>query len=137
MTFRTEKYITRAMVRAEPQALFVFGDNIAEVGRAGQAKEMRGEPNAVGIPTKWFPSMSENAFFRDSDLPEVRGHIEAQFKLLAQHIVMMGGDVVWPEDGIGSGLAQLRERAPQIWAFIDMLRARVERAAQALDRGEK
>lgn len=126
MTLRTAKFITRAMVRAAPDTLFVFGDNIAEMGFAGQAKAMRGEPNAIGIPTKWYPAMTETAFFKDADLPKVEGQIVAQFKLLAQHIVR-GGDVVWPEDGIGTGLAQLDKRAPRIFDLIASTRALLEK----------
>lgn len=37
-------HITRAMLRAEPEKLFVFGDNFVRTGFGGQAKEMRGEP---------------------------------------------------------------------------------------------
>jgi len=52
MGIRTEKHITRQMLRAEPGTLWVFGDNLQRKGLGGQAKEMRGEPNAIGIPTK-------------------------------------------------------------------------------------
>lgn len=125
MTFRTEKFITRHMVRANRDTLFVFGDNLAEIGHGGQAKEMRGEPNSVGIPTKWYPAMEDDAFFKESDLHIVKGYIEAQFKLLAMQLAK-GGDVVWPEDGIGTGLARLRERAPSIFAIIVAGRSRLE-----------
>jgi len=64
---RREKYITRAMVRAKPRTMFVFGDNMARSGFGGRAKEMRGEPNAVGIPTKWRPAKDEAAYFKDAD----------------------------------------------------------------------
>lgn len=126
MTFRTEKFITRAMLRAEPETLFVFGDNVAEAGYGGQAKEMRGEPNAIGIPTKWYPAMTEAAFFKDADLAKVEGQIMAQFKLLAQHLVK-GGDVVWPQEGIGTGFAQLQQRAPRILDLIEHMRALLEK----------
>src|SRR5437879_2286734 len=101
--FRTEKRISRAMVQSKPKTLFVFGDNIKGAGLGGQARAMRGEPNAVGIPTKWIPSNSESAFFTDDDFPEVRTVIEERFKILAEHL-SHGGDVVWPIEGIGTGL---------------------------------
>ena len=44
--------ITREFVRNHPDFIFVFGDNLAKKGLGGQAREMRGEPNAVGIATK-------------------------------------------------------------------------------------
>lgn len=122
MGFRTEKFITKAMVRAAPDTLFVFGDNMKGTGRGGQAFAMRGEPNTVGIPTKWAPSMSDGAFFSDSDLPAVHGRIDARFLKLVTHL-RNGGDVVWPEDEIGSGRAELRVRAPKIWGYIMTHRA--------------
>lgn len=126
MAFRTAKFITRVMLRAEPDTLFVFGDNMRGTGNGGQAKVMRGEPNAVGIPTKWFPSMVDGAFFCDNDLPRIRTMLEKQFKRLSDHLAK-GGDVVWPEDGIGTGRAQLQERAPRIWNMIEQARQELQR----------
>ncbi len=128
MGFRTEKLITRTMLRAEPDSLFVFGDNIAGWGLGGQAAVMRGEPNAVGIPTKWHPTMHGSAFFTDADYDYVRPRIAAQFARLLSCIAR-GGEVVWPEDGIGTGRAQLQTRAPRIFAMIEDGRATLERAA--------
>lgn len=123
--FRTEKYITRKMVRAEPGTLFVFGDNIGRKGLRGQAREMRGEPNSVGVPTKWLPTRDANAYFRDDDFDRVKASIDAQLWKLANHLDH-GGKVVWPEDGIGTGLAELETRAPRIFAYIETARAFLE-----------
>lgn len=106
------------MLRAEPEKLFVFGDNLLERGFGGQAKEMRGEPNAVGLPTKRSPSMCESAFFASHprDYLKVQIHARAAQNRLWEHVVN-GGVVVWPNSGIGTGLAQLETRAPRIFAF--------------------
>ncbi len=117
------RYITRDMLKAEPEKLFVFGDNIQRRGCGGQAKEMRGEPNAVGIPTKRFPSMSETAFFTDIILPY---WIESCKRDLIK-LLVFDGTVVWPEAGIGTGLAQLEKRAPLIWRAIERLRIGLEK----------
>lgn len=114
-------FITRADIRASPDTLFVFGDNMKERGLGGQARQMRGEPNAVGIPTKWNPTMEEDAFFIDSDLPAVQGLIDERFDKLVAHM-KRGGRVVWPANGIGTGLADLQRRAPRIWAHIEQRR---------------
>lgn len=119
MPIRTEKFVTRAMLRAEPDTLWLFGDNLMRVGLGGQAREMRGEPNAVGVPTKREPSNQQGAFFENSldheiefikaskpDVDRLRAHLAA------------GGQVVFPEDGIGTGLADLERRAPRIWARL-------------------
>ncbi len=44
-------------------------DSVQRHGLAGQAKEMRGEPNAIGVATKWAPSTNPKAFFDDSPVP--------------------------------------------------------------------
>lgn len=118
---RTEEFITRAMCKACPDTLFVFGDNMVERGLGEQAKEMRGEPNAVGIPTKLLHGSHATDFFRDEDLERARVKINAAFIKLFVHAAK-GGDIVWPASGIGTGLAELEIRAPKIWSLIENLR---------------
>lgn len=125
MSFRYEKHITRQMLRDNPNTLFVFGDNMERRGFGGQAAEMRGEPNAVGIPTKHKPSMSEDAFFTDEDTKDWFTAVEKDFQRLLGHL-RSGGDVVWPADGIGTGRAQLERRAPRIWDLIERFREVLE-----------
>lgn len=112
------KFITRKLVRAEPFILFVFGDNMAGTGFGGQAKEMRGEENSVGIPTKLLPSMEEGAFFRNTDFERAKPKIDAAFVRLFIHAAH-GGEIYWPADGIGTGRAELKKRAPRIWDLIE------------------
>ena len=125
MPVRYEQRVTRAMVKANPSWLFVFGDNLAGQGHGGQAAEMRGEPNAVGVPTKRRPSMDPEAFFTDSDWSRFKAAASAPFARLSGHLET-GGIVVWPKDGIGTGLARLPQRAPQIWAALERARKRLE-----------
>lgn len=111
--------ITRAMVRADPDTIYVFGDNMIGKGFGGQAREMRGEPNAVGVPTKWRPAMDEGSYFTDADLDnrDVYDTISRAFLRMDQALEA-GRNVVIPSDGLGTGLAQLSTRAPAIDAFI-------------------
>lgn len=101
------------MIRSEPEGLFVFGDNLERWGLGGQAKEMRGEPNAVGIPTKRSP----RAYLCNEDLDEWIAATKEDVEKLHSHT----GIVVWPKDGIGTGLAQLAVRAPVIYDKIRKL----------------
>ena len=110
-------WILRKDLQKEPHKLFVFGDNMARVGYGGQARECRDEPNAVGIPTKWAPGMAEKDFFKDKDLPKIKGTLDAEFDRLWKH-VQDGHAIVLPQDGIGTGLAELPKRAPVIYAYI-------------------
>lgn len=127
MPIRREPHITRQMVRDEPETLWVFGDNLARKGLGGQAKEMRGEPNAVGIPTKRRPSRDPSAYFADIDQDMAAFLLVATyaFQRLRRHLEA-GGTVVFPSDGIGTGLADLERRTPRIWASLQRAIARLE-----------
>jgi len=114
----TRPFIRRADLRAEPDTLFVFGDNLARRGFGGQAKEMRGEPNAVGIPTKIRPETDLHAYFTDRHFDAALPVFRCEFDRLARHLRAHGA-IVLPEDGIGTGRAQLRQRAPMIADYLD------------------
>lgn len=118
MPIITMKRYTREEIQSRPDVLFVFGDNLVRKGLGGQAAAARGEPNAIGIPTKRRPSMDEDAFFSNDDLEQVRPIIQAEFRKLAEHL-KHGGTVVLPADGVGSGRAMLSTKAPSIKLFID------------------
>src|SRR5712672_38215 len=122
MPIEYRQFITRQMLKDEPDTLFVFGDNMMGLGYGGQAKEMRDEPNSIGIPTKHSPSMAANAFFDDGDecYKGASPVIAYRFGLLAGHL-HKGGKVVFPEAGIGTGLADLEHKSPRIWALIQSL----------------
>lgn len=112
-----QKWITRADLQANPHKLYLFGDNDLRRGLKGQAKEMRGEPNAVGIRTKRLPSMSDVSFYDDDHLQENCDKIFEDFKLIFDW-VKAGGTVVIPEDGLGTGLASLTKYAPITAEYI-------------------
>jgi hypothetical protein len=112
-----QKFILREDLRANPAVLYLFGDNLLRVGYGGQAKEMRGEPNAVGIATKKAPGMRESDFFTDDEYGENRWCIEKDFQR-AFHHAKQGGTVVVPYDGLGTGLSELPLRAPRTNQFI-------------------
>lgn len=118
-TLNRPRFILRSDLRSNPNALFVFGDNLARTGYGGQAREMRGEPNAVGVPTKYAPTLASSAYFTDSSLkePRVRDDIDEAFALLSLAL-QNGRGVYIPLDGLGSGLADLPRRAPAVNAYI-------------------
>ena len=106
-------FYVRRDAQINPEILFVFGDNLIEKGLGGQAKEMRGESNAVGIPTLVKPY----EFFSNNDLTRVAKIYAQKFNMLAQHIKKQG-TVVWPANGIGTNRARLQEMAPAIWDLL-------------------
>jgi len=112
-----QKWIERSDLTNNPNTVYVFGDNMQETGYGGQAGAMRGEPNAFGIPTKWSPGMRESDFFTDKDLKNVSTVFDEDFRQLKDHI-SAGRNVVFPADGLGTGLSQLPQRAPLILDYI-------------------
>lgn len=107
-------WFDRKEIRNNPDKLYVFGDNFAREGFGGQAKECRGEPNAVGIPTKREPSREDRAYLSDADFDLWANKSAATFMRIAVALDD-GKTVVWPSAGIGTGLAELERRAPKIW----------------------
>jgi hypothetical protein len=112
-----QKFIYRSDLRSNPEVFYVFGDNTERVGMGGQAKEMRGEPNAIGVATKWRPGMSHSDFFNDNQFHETKLIIDADFKLIVGAL-NLNRIVVIPADGIGTGYSQLPQRAPDTYAYI-------------------
>lgn len=108
--------ITRHMLHCDREARFVFGDNHARVGLAGQAAEMRCEPNAIGIRTKWWPSMKAGSFFSDDD-KRCEELIKTDLALVKE--ALAGKRKVYvPSAGLGTGLSQLPTRAPKLYAML-------------------
>lgn len=112
--------------------LYVYGDNVKRVGMGGQAGEMRRQPNAVGIATKYTP----DEFFGEeaADIEAQRRVIDRDMKPLFAHAVA-GGIIVWPADGIGTKLAGLAIYAPTTLAYIESKLAALIRVAKLFDRG--
>lgn len=115
-----QEWISRADLQDNPDKIYVFGDNVKRYGYGGQAKEMRGEPNAFGIPTKWAPSMSDDSYFSDRQYNDIVIILDLHFQKLRSHIEN-GTSVVFPTNGIGTGLSQLPQRAPIVNDFIQNL----------------
>lgn len=127
--WRYKGMVIRQFVRDNPAVIFVFGDNAIRRGLGGQAKEMRGEPNTVGVPTKWNPSRVEDAYFDDRDelgVARARVLIQQAFAVI-ESFLATGHDVVIPAAGLGTGLAELPTRAPSLHRFIIDRTAELER----------
>ena len=116
-----QKFILRDDLKANPRFLFVFGDNCQRDGFGGQAKEMRKEPNAFGIVTKWDMYHNQNSYFKDSDFDvSTKNLIDEDFENLKKEMTTgyyLG--IVIPIDGIGTGLAKLSENAPNTLLYIE------------------
>jgi hypothetical protein len=105
-----EGWYTVEDLRNNPDKVFVFGDNLKGYGKAGQAI-IRDEPNAFGIPTKRYPSKDEWAYFSDK-LDEEKAVTQA---LRVLYVLAQSKTIVFPEDGIGTGLARMSKKSPLLF----------------------
>lgn len=106
--------LTVRKCRDQPGYVYVFGDNLAGYGTAGQAC-IRKEPNAFGIPTKRYPSMEDGAFFTDQQCE--REHVLKALRelyTLARHTT-----IVFPSKGIGTGMAKMKQSSPKLFAEMN------------------
>jgi hypothetical protein len=106
-------YISREDLQSNPDKIFLFGDNLTRKGYGGQAKEMRDEPNAIGIPTKKLPTNGPNAFFSDIELEINKYVIDRAFGKIPRDKT-----IVMSSSGLGTGLAQLDVKAPKTYAYL-------------------
>lgn len=99
------------LCRANPNKLYVFGDNLARWGTAGQAC-IRREPNSFGVPTKRYPDTVAHAYFSDAKCE--RNHVLNALREL--YVKSEYFTLVFPSAGIGTGLAKMPEKSPLIYA---------------------
>lgn len=120
MKYRIERmqFITREYVRENRDKLFLFGDNLERRGYGGQAAAMRDEPNAIGIPTKKSPNNTAGAFISDSEFEQNKAAIDAAFAEISRSVSDSIRVIVIPSDGLGTGRAQLENRAPRTFAYL-------------------
>jgi hypothetical protein len=108
----------RTHIQLCPEILVIFGDNLERRGLGGQAKECRGEPNCLGIPTKRSPGRNIGDYLYDLDIAQA-GKVISQGFIIARDALLRGQDVAYPFSGIGSGRAQLESRAPKLKGLVD------------------
>lgn len=124
--FIRQHRIYRADLKANPHVLYVFGDNEKRVGFGGQAAEMRGEPNAVGVATLCAPGVYWSDIYFNSNCDVIDKDMWILFRARAE-----GRTIVFPLDGIGTGLAYLEKSAPKTFAYLQDAIRRLENKVDA------
>lgn len=114
-----QKIIYRQDLKANPNVVYVFGDNELGIGMGGQAGEMRGEPNAFGIPTKRAPGANPEDYWSDNNLSHNLKILEDKFQAVS-NMLADGKIVVFPLDGIGTGLSRMPELCPLTYSHIQI-----------------
>ena len=109
---------TRKDVENNPDKVFLFGDNFedAETGYVPSSTQavIRGLPNAIGISTKNDRGTKKSSYLTDADFNTFKQRVDEQIQKAKES----GKTIVIPEDGIGTGKAQLKERAPKLFEYL-------------------
>ena len=103
-------------VEKHPDCLFVYGDNDAGIGKGGQAI-IRDLSNTIGIPTKKYPSNHASSFYSDTEYDKNIAKIDYAI----EKIIILSKKykyVILPEDGFGTGLADLPKKAPKTFDYL-------------------
>lgn len=113
------RHYTLDTVNRHPDAFFVFGDNRQGWGRGPQSGQaiIRDAPNAIGIITKHEPTNKTDAFLYNEDASLFRMALErAEARLIP--LLEQGADVYWPADGLGTGRADMPNKAPVLYKML-------------------
>lgn len=111
-----KEWYTQKMCIDNPDCLFIFGDNMIGKGMGGQAI-IRQAPNAFGIPTKRLPSRYASAYM--SDKQDEYAAINSRLELLKEVLANEYDEIVFPLDGLGTGLAEMPTRSPRLFHFLN------------------
>ena len=112
-------YWTRDEVAKQTDKVFLFGDNTEDrtvthyVPSTTQAV-IRGLSNAIGIDTKKDRGTSESSYFTDADFDTFKAQVDEAI----QKAKNSGKTIVIPADGIGTGKAMLKEKAPKCFEYL-------------------
>ncbi|MBQ9391932.1 MAG: hypothetical protein IJU02_07055 [Lachnospiraceae bacterium] len=114
----TSNFWTREQVEQDTGRVYLFGDNTEDrltgyIPTSTQAV-IRGLPNAIGIDTKKNRGTSESSYFTNADLPLFITQVEEAL----MKAINSGKIIVIPSDGIGTGKAQLAQRAPELYNYL-------------------
>lgn len=112
---------TRDQVARDVDSVYVFGDNFTDfldvyVPSSTQAV-IRGLPNAYGISTKNDRFKYPKSYLSDEDGYVFRSSLEMVI-LLLKIKSEEGKTIVFPEQGLGTGKAMLKEKAPACWEYL-------------------
>lgn len=97
--------------------LFIYGDNESRIGSRGQAI-IRYCDNAKGISTKKTPSSYYESYYNDEEIEKNKNTIDMDIDKII-YLSKYYKYLVFPEDGLGTGLSKLPEKAPKTYSYLN------------------
>ena len=112
----TMDMFTEEIVKANPNKLFIFGDNMLRYGKGGQAI-IRDLPNTLGIVTKREPRTGKSAYFSDAE-DEMDVLLQDIRKLWLISRCNTFTHIVFPTKGLGTGRAHMKSKSPILYKMM-------------------
>jgi len=112
-----EEWYSLEQCKNNPDKLYVFGDNTIRKGNGGQAS-IRNAINSIGIATKRLPSSNKHSYFEDN-YEEYEIIAEDIEKVIVEYKVGEYKTLVLPQDGLGTGLSEMPQRAPDLFNWMN------------------
>lgn len=92
--------VTKEFLDSNPNAIFVFGDNLLGRGTGGAAR-LRHHPQSYGFVTKKFPNNQDTSFYHPADYQSVFNEEMAKFIAFAKD----NTESIFYISKLGAGLA--------------------------------
>lgn len=110
------KFWTVKTLEKNRNTLYVFGDNDIREGMGGQAI-IRGQKNAVGVPTKKSPNLTD--YYTDKEYYDNKVKIKSAVKKVYKKFKNDKYKYLClPEDGLGTGLAKMPDKCPRTYKYL-------------------
>ena len=128
----------RQQVASQTDKVFLFGDNtndrtITKYVPSMTQAVIRGLSNAIGIDTKKDRGTSTNSYLTDNDFDWFKNHVDTQIQLAKDS----GKTIVIPADGIGTGKAMLKEKAPKLFTYLQQELNKLKEAQITLEQKQQ
>jgi hypothetical protein len=120
----TKENYVREQVAEDNNNAYLFGDNLNDkyntkyIPLQTQAV-IRGLPNAFGIVTKKDRKTNINSYLTDQNFDEIKNDIDKTLDEAIDYAKKHNGKIIIPSHGIGTGKADLKNKAPKIFEYIN------------------
>jgi len=111
------KVYTKNLAAANPEAIYVFGDNVAKQGSVGNSS-VRGLENAFGLFFKKDLNRTESSYYTNAEAGDFITIFDEQVEQLT-NMIAEGKQVIFPKDLITTPeLADFKKNSPAVFEYV-------------------
>lgn len=111
------KVFTKALATSKPEAIYVFGDNVAKQGTVGNSS-VRGLDNAFGLFFKKDMNRIESSYYTNAEVGDFITIFDEQVKQLT-NMMTEGKQVIFAKDLISAPeLADFKKNSPVVFEYV-------------------